>query len=219
MYAHRKFNQNAQGQNVREGAGMAPYPQEHKYRKRGFQSLFSSEYQDIETQEYQKKHKGSEGLGVEEIAFKGANRRITLQDGMEHTTGADGKLRMLDAEYWGRSLKSYKKRIDYIKQIFEVVSMSSEVARQCLGDGYLAACAADATTYKGMAIPVALRCDCTPDLQRCYPARGERYANGFAKSIWLLERTPVALDGSLDEFLGDIKHSEETGRTLGKACE
>ena len=148
-----------------------------------------------------------------------SKHHITLDDGMEHICDSRGDLRMLDSEYWGRSLKAYRKRMDYSQQIYEVVSMSSEIAKQCMGDAYMTACPIGATTYKGMAIPEAIRVDCTPDLVRCLPPRGEIFAKAYAKSIWLLERTSVALDGPLDEFLGDIKHSEETGKSLKGAVD
>ena len=210
MYAHIVFTRDAQNNRVPADGDSAPYPADRPYRKRKQRVPWASEYDEDRDEDYRKKHKGTLGAGVSEIGFKTPYKRVCLGGDLEHTTDANGDIRLLDAEFWGRNLKSYKKRLAYLQDIYEIVSMSSDIAKNCMGDAYMAACPANQTSYKGVEIPLAIRSDCTPDLMRCLPPRGEVYAKGYAKSIWLLERTSVAIDGDLAEFLGDIKHSDET---------
>ena len=97
--------------------------------------------------------------------------------------------------------------------------MSNDHAQDCLGEDFANAWPADQTDYKGDEIPQAMRVDCTPDLTRCMPKRSPEYAKAYSKQMFLLERTAVAFSDDISEFMGDVHHSEETGRDLKKAVE
>jgi len=198
--------QGQNGQLVPARQDYAPYPMNYKYSKRGIGSLFSQKERTYEREAYERKHEGGTGKGVETIALSHAHRTINL-GGMEHVSDAQGKLRVLDSEYWGKACAEYEQRVEYLLEISRVVSISSEVARQTMGDAFLNACPAGQTAYNGEGIPAGMQAiDRTPDLMRVLPPKSPDHSRCFAKLMWLLERTSVALDGSLGEFTG--KHKE-----------
>ena len=198
---------------------MAPYRTDYKYKKSGFKGLFHDDSKKREREVYEGKHTGGAGTrGVDEITLPGENRTLSL-GGMEHNCDKDGKLRILDCEYWGRSVREYKTRLEYLQQIATVIGLSSDVARDCLGQEFADAWPEGSFYYKGDEIPEAMRVDCTPDIVRCYPKRSPEFAKAYAKQMFLLERTAVAFSDDIAEFMGDVHHSEETGRDLKKAVE
>ena len=146
--------------------------------------------------------------------------------GMDHVADHEGKLRILDAEYWGRAVGEYEQRIEYLHEIARVATMSSEICSQTLGMPFVNACGAGAASYKGEPIPPALQpIDATPDLIRVLPKKGTDFSKAYSKIMWLLERTSVAFNGPIAEFSGKSKDhpSEETGgggrgRSLKEAC-
>jgi len=199
---------------------MAPYPSDYPYRKPGLKGLFLDQSKKRARDEYGEKHTGGGGeMGVDEIQLPGKNRTLDL-GGMEHNCDENGKLRILDCEFWGRSVRAYEKRIRYLKQIAKVVGMSSDTAKSCLGEEFAEAWPLDVEEYKGDVIPEAMRVDCTPDIVRCFPKRSPEFAKAYAKQMFLLERTAVAFSDDISEFMGDnIHHSEETGKDLHHAVE
>ena len=198
---------------------VAPYPDDYPYKKPGLEGLFCDQNKKRRREEYGEKHTGGLGeAGVDEITLAGDNRTLSL-GGMEHNCDPDGKLRILDCEFWGRSLRSYEKRLKYLQHIAKVIGMSSDAAMACLGNDFAEAWPADVEDYKGDEIPLAMRVDCTPDIVRCYPKRSPEFSKAYAKQIFLLERTAVAFSGDIEEFMGDTHHSEETGKELKHAVE
>jgi len=103
----------------------------------------------------------------------------------------------------------------YLQQVAKVVGMSSDHARYCLGEEF------------GLQMPKTTReikypnqCGwTTPDLTRCLPKRSPEYAKAYSKQMFLLERRAVAFSDDISEFMGDVHHSEETGRDLKQAVE
>jgi len=202
-----------------KGNDIAPYPDDYRYRKSGLKGLFHGGAKKRERTEYEEKHTGGAGdAGVDEITLTGENRTLSL-GGMEHNCDANGKLRILDCEFWGRSVQAYEKRMKYLQQVAKVIGMSSDVAKACLGEEFAAAWPEDVTDYKEDEIPVAMRVDCTPDIVRCLPKRSPEYAKAYSKQMFLLERSAVAFSDDISEFMGDVHHSEETGRNLKSAVE
>jgi len=215
MRAHRSTD----GDGRPKPADMAPYRADYKYKKSGLKGLFHDKSKKREREEYEEKHTGGEGAaGVDEICLPGKNRTMTL-GGMEHNCDENGKLRILDCEYWGQSVRAYEARMKYLQQIAKVIGMSSDHARDCLGEEFADAWPADVTDYKNDEIPESMRVDCTPDLTRCMPKRSPEYAKAYSKQMFLLERTAVAFSDDISEFMGDVHHSEETGKDLKHAVE
>ena len=188
-------------------------------KKNGLKGLFHGGSKKRAREEYVEKHTGGGGAaGVDEITLTGENRTLSL-GGMEHNCDKNGKLRILDCEYWGRSVREYEARLKYLQQVAKVIGMSSDVARDCLGEEFAEAWPEGSFYYKGDEVPEAMRVDCTPDVVRCYPKRSPEFAKAYAKQMFLLERTAVAFSDDIAEFMGDVHRSEETGRDLKKAVE
>ena len=202
----------------------APYPSNWKYQRRGIGSLFHQAASTREKTEYEEKHTGGVGKGVEQIRLSHPNRVMSI-GGMDHVADGNGDLRILDSEYWGRAVEEYEQRIEYLHEVARVATMSSEICGQTLGMEFVNACAQGAASYKGEAIPAALQAiDATPDLVRVLPKKGADYCKAYSKVMWLLERTSVAFSGPVEEFSGKRKDhpSEETGsskRSLKEAVE
>ena len=222
-YAVRSFVQGQQGL-VPARQDTAPYPSNWKYQRKGIGSLFHQEASNRERTEYEQKHTGGLGKGVEQIRLSHAHRTMNI-GGMDHVADGEGNLRILDAEYWGRAVEEYEQRIEYLHEVARVATMSSEICRQTLGIEFVNACGLGAGSYKGEAIAPALQTiDATPDLVRVLPKKGADYCKAYSKIMWLLERTSVAFSGPVEEFSGKRKDhpSEETGggkRSLKEAVE
>ena len=222
-YSVRAFAQGQAGlQPARADA--APYPSNWKYQRRGIGSLFHQAASTRERTEYEGKHTGGVGKGVEQIRLSHANRVMNI-GGMDHVANRNGDLRILDTEHWGRAVEEYEQIIEYLHKVARVATMSSEICAQTLGQEFVNACAQGAGSYKAEAIPAALQAiDATPDLVRVLPKKGADYCKAYSKVMWLLKRTSVAFSGPVEEFSGKRKghHSEETGggkRSLKEAVE
>ena len=221
-FAVRAFTPNQAGQMVPARQDAAPYPTNWHYSRTGISSLFHQAANERERLEYLEKHTGGGGAGVDEIRLSAPHKKMNL-GGMDHVADADGRLRILDSEYWGRAVGEYEQRVEYLHEVARVATMSSEICQQTLGMEFVNACGPGAGAYKGEAMPPALQgIDATPDLVRVLPRKGTDYVKAYAKIMWLLERTSVAFN---DQWKSSpVNHTvtptrtQAGSRSLKEAC-
>ena len=95
---------------------------------------------------------------------------------------------------------------------------SEEIQKQALGQPFVDGCIAD--KYANENVPRGLQgINCSADVVRALPDSSKAWAAAYAKLVWMVERTPVALSGSIEELIPPEveKHSHSHNTNLKSA--